>query len=132
MLRTLLSVIFVVVLAVSCSSSSDAQPSCPAPGDRKVSLSGIVSDPTGALLRDAHVTLSCGEISVSVITDSTGQYSAQLPAGTYKLSVGANGFTTKEQNLQVLPDRRTNRTWSLISLNKTVRLRFVRGLRATS
>ncbi len=103
MLRSLLSVIVVVVLAVSCSS--DAQPSCPGSGDRKVSLSGIVSDPTGALLRDAHVTLSCGEISVSVATDSIGQYSVQLPAGTYKLSVDANGFTTKEQSLQVLSDR---------------------------
>lgn len=55
-------------------------------------------------MRDAHVTLSCGDISLAATTDATGEYSVQLPAGTYKLSVAANGFTTKEQSFQVLPN----------------------------
>src|ERR1700744_2324502 len=99
--RSLLSLIFVAVFS---AASSYSQSSCPSSADPQVSLSGVVSDPTGATLRDAHVTLLCGDISAGATTDATGQYSVQLPAGTYKLSVAANGFTTKKQSFEVLPN----------------------------
>ena len=125
MSRFLLSLIFVVVLAIPSQRSSYAQNACPAPTDPTVALTGIVSDPTGAILRDAQVTLSCGESSVRGVTDATGRYSVQLPSGTYKLTVAANGFTTKEQSFQVLRNR-TNQQDLILNVaqqNSTVEVR---------
>ncbi|WP_162536937.1 TonB-dependent receptor [Granulicella sp. WH15] len=101
MSRSLLSRIFVAALIVSGQKYIGAQSACPSPTGATVTLSGIVSDPTGAILHDARVTLSCGEIAVHGTTDAAGKYSVQIPAGAYKLMVEANGFTTKEQSFQV-------------------------------
>src|ERR1700760_2343662 len=67
----------------------------------QVTLSGLVSDPSGATLHDAFVTLSCGAAKLQATTDATGRYSFQLLPGTYNLTVAAKGFTTKEQSLDV-------------------------------
>jgi hypothetical protein len=64
-------------------------------------LSGVVSDPTGATVSKALVTLASSEQGVvrTFTTDSGGRYSFnQLPPGTYKLSVKLNGFETFLQN----------------------------------
>ncbi|HKW17971.1 MAG TPA: TonB-dependent receptor [Terriglobales bacterium] len=63
-------------------------------------LSGSVSDPTGARVANATVTLSSPEKGVirTFKTDAQGNFSfALLPAATYMLSVEASGFKTIRQ-----------------------------------
>jgi len=67
----------------------------------QVTLSGFVSDSSGAMLHDAFVMLSCGAIKLQATTDATGRYSLHLVPGIYSLTVAAKGFTTKEQPLKV-------------------------------
>jgi hypothetical protein len=66
-------------------------------------LSGSVSDSSGARLANATVTLSSPEkgITRAFKTDAEGNFSfALLPAGTYTLTVEAAGFkTTKQQGI---------------------------------
>ncbi len=60
-------------------------------------LVGTVSDPTGAVVANADVTATNVGTSASVAarTNSTGEYRFDnLPVGTYKITVKAQGFTT--------------------------------------
>jgi len=68
-------------------------------------LSGAVSDPTGAAVSNALVTLASSEKGVNRVfkTDAGGRYSFnQLPPATYQLSVKVKGFETYQQNGIVL------------------------------
>ena len=63
-------------------------------------LSGVVADPSGALVPAATVTLTSSEkgITRQFITAADGRYSfIQLPPSTYVLSVSAKGFETYKQ-----------------------------------
>ena len=63
-------------------------------------LSGTVTDPTGAIIPSAAVTLSSSETGVrrSFVTDNSGRYTfAQLVPSTYSLEVKAKGFETYQQ-----------------------------------
>jgi hypothetical protein len=69
------------------------------------SLSGTVSDPSGARVTNATVRVSNPEkgITREYKTDSAGQFSySLLPAGTYTLTAEAPGFTTTKQQGIVL------------------------------
>jgi hypothetical protein len=70
------------------------------------SLRGTVSDPQGAVLAGASVTLTNANtgFSQSTKTDGAGVYQfLQVPPGTYTLTVSMAGFATlKEENLQLL------------------------------
>jgi len=60
-------------------------------------FAGTVTDPSGAAVANAKVTITnqATNLSVTVMTTATGTYTAnQLPVGTYKLSVEAAGFKT--------------------------------------
>jgi len=64
-------------------------------------LSGVVSDPSGAVLPKATLTLTSSEkgITRTGTTDGGGRYSFnQLPSGAYILSVKAKGFEAYRQN----------------------------------
>jgi hypothetical protein len=64
------------------------------------SLSGTVSDPTGARVANASITITNPEngITRSFKTDAEGNFSfSLLPAATYSLSVQAPGFKTFQQ-----------------------------------
>lgn len=68
-------------------------------------LSGVVTDPMGALLPKATVTLASSEtgVSRSFITDTGGRYSFnQLPPANYVLTIKAKGFETYVQDGIVL------------------------------
>jgi Carboxypeptidase regulatory-like domain len=68
-------------------------------------LSGSVSDPGGALIPQAKVTLTSPETGISreSVTNESGRYSFnQLPPGTYKLAVRMDGFRPYEQTGMVL------------------------------
>ncbi len=69
------------------------------------SLSGTVSDPSGARIPKATVTLADSEkgITRSTTAGSAGEFSfALLPAGTYILEASASGFKTSRQTGIVL------------------------------
>src|ERR1700722_10183369 len=59
-------------------------------------LRGTISDPTGALIGEARVTLTNAETGLSrqVITDQNGEYQfLQIVPGTYKLVAEKPGFS---------------------------------------
>src|SRR5579862_7500639 len=58
-------------------------------------LNGTVTDPTGAAVPNAKVTVTSPQTGLTrtTTTNDTGLYSfPQLPVGTYDLTVEANGF----------------------------------------
>src|SRR5256885_536550 len=60
-------------------------------------FAGTVTDPSGAAVPNAKVTITnqATNLSVTIMTTATGTYTAnQLPIGTYKLTVEATGFKT--------------------------------------
>ncbi len=59
-------------------------------------ITGIVVDPTGAVVRDATVDLIAHHEKLSrVSTDQQGRYSVAVPvAGSYEIRVSAPGFKT--------------------------------------
>lgn len=71
----------------------------------KGSLLGLVSDPTGAVLPDATVTVTNTATGVVITrkTSATGYYNiAPLDAGSYTIVVSAKGFkSAKQENVQV-------------------------------
>src|SRR5438552_433230 len=63
-------------------------------------FSGSVSDPSGARVANASVTLSSPQKGITRVfkTDAEGNFSfALLPAATYTLTVEAAGFKTSKQ-----------------------------------
>ncbi len=89
-----------------CSLAAFAQ------GDRGT-ITGTVSDPTGAVIPNASVQLTNSETSAvyQVATTSTGNYTlANLPAGTYVLTVDSQGF------------KKLNRPGLVVQVAETVRV----------
>src|SRR4029453_8359355 len=59
------------------------------------SLTGLVTDPTGAAVTGANVTAKnlATNVDMSTTTDSSGYYTfASLPVGSYTLTVEVQGF----------------------------------------
>jgi hypothetical protein len=64
-------------------------------------LSGVVTDPSGALVPQASVTLTSPETGINrtFTADAAGRYTfSQLPPGTYNLAIRAKGFEAYQQN----------------------------------
>lgn len=77
-----------------------------------VTISGTVSDATGAVVPNAQVTAINTETNFSrtATTDASGQYSIQfLPIGPYRLEVSASGFKKFAQSGIVLEVNRNAR-----------------------
>jgi len=65
------------------------------------SVTGLVTDPSGAIVPNAQVRLVDEDkgFSFTAASDSAGRYVfRQVPPGSYKLSVKAQGFQTQEQS----------------------------------
>ncbi|MGC2163477.1 MAG: carboxypeptidase-like regulatory domain-containing protein [Silvibacterium sp.] len=63
-------------------------------------LSGSITDPTGAVIPQATVKLTSTQIGISrtVTSDAAGRYTfTQLPPANYTLSIQANGFKAYQQ-----------------------------------
>jgi hypothetical protein len=77
----------------------------PAASAKAGAISGVIIDPTGALVPRATVRASNAEMHVSMakVTDNTGSYSlSPLPPGRYDIEVAAPGFQRLLQdNVQV-------------------------------
>ena len=87
-----------VILAVAILSASPAYAQVAG-----ATLSGTITDPSGAAIAGAMVTITNKATGVSraVPSDAAGFYSApNLLPGPYEVTVGASGFsTTKESDL---------------------------------
>src|SRR3954447_16968377 len=63
-------------------------------------LVGVVSDPSGAPVRGAHIRISHRDsgLTRTLITSTAGDYSAAaLPSGIYQVSADAAGFSRLER-----------------------------------
>ncbi len=87
LLRTLA---VLVILAFCLSSLALAQ------GGATGAISGVVQDPSGAVIANAKVSVrseATGEVLRQATTDSSGSFTASLlPVGTYTVEVNAPGF----------------------------------------
>ncbi len=64
---------------------------------QNASVSGTVTDPSGAVVPNANITITNSETGLvrTAVTSGTGTYSIpDLPAGQYDITVEASGFTT--------------------------------------
>src|ERR1700690_2141600 len=76
------------VLALSLSAFAQVQ---------NGQFTGTISDPTGAAIANAKVTVTnpATDLSVSTTTNPSGNYTVkELPVGLYKLTIEASGFKT--------------------------------------
>jgi hypothetical protein len=88
-----LALVLVLVLSVSLLAALPAQPA---------SISGTVSDQTGAVVIGATITLSNSSgVKLTATSDAQGGYRVKdLPAGTYNFEVSASGFKVfRSENL---------------------------------
>ena len=95
----------ILALVLVASTSARAQ------GGGNVAITGTVSDPSGAVITGAKVTVT--ELSTSIVrsdtTNSSGQFNfTALPPSTYKVAVDAPGFKGFVQNLILLADQTRN------------------------
>jgi hypothetical protein len=109
-----------LVVALFCSASLVAQVNT-------ASLSGLVTDPSGAAVPNVTVTVtspSTGYVRI-VKTDSAGYYSFQnLPIGQYSVRVESSGFATAQENvtLNVAEKGRTDFALQVGSEQQTVQV----------
>ncbi|QEE30470.1 TonB-dependent siderophore receptor [Terriglobus albidus] len=69
------------------------------PGSPSRILSGVVTDPSGAGVAHAQLTLTCDSFRVTATTDSAGTYTLTAPAGNYRLLVEAATFGNASQDV---------------------------------
>ncbi len=93
-----------LVLLGTCSHRASAQTD-------QGAVTGLVQDPTGAVIANAHVTLINTEtdLKLETQTDSSGNYVfSPIKIGHYKVTVTAPGFsTTTQENITVNIQERT-------------------------
>ena len=109
----------IACLFLVCSLAAFAQ------GDRGT-LTGTVSDPTGAVIPNANIQVTNAETAAvyKIGTSSTGNYTlANLPVGTYTLEVDAPGFKKFDRPgliIQVAETTRVDATLEVGSSSETV------------
>ncbi|SNT10834.1 iron complex outermembrane recepter protein [Granulicella rosea] len=96
--------IFLMILVLSFAAVGYAQlpqaASCTSfPGSLKVTVSGTVSDSTGARITSATVHLMCGNQVQQARTDGQGHFTLTVPEGSYRLQVEAAGFAAYTKDL---------------------------------
>jgi hypothetical protein len=79
-----------------------------AQGGGNAAMSGTVTDPSGAVIARASVTMTQTgtEVKRSAITNDVGQFNIpSLPPATYRLTVEAPGFKRYQQDVRLLADQ---------------------------
>jgi len=97
-IRIGISVIAALLLALLCTSRLQAQ-------TNTTSLSGTVTDATGAVISEATVTISnqASGSKLSRQTSSKGEFSfEQVQPGTYEVQVVATGFAEQDERVELL------------------------------
>ncbi len=80
------------------------------------SLTGLVTDPSGAAIASVPVTVtSLGTgLTRKTVTDSAGYYSFQdLPIGAYQIVLAQTGFDTAQEQVQLTTAQKARRDFSL-------------------
>ncbi|HEY0375738.1 MAG TPA: carboxypeptidase-like regulatory domain-containing protein [Pyrinomonadaceae bacterium] len=88
-------IIFVVLLAAAFTSLL-AHTSETAGGERKSRIVGVVLDPNGARIPFATIRIENAKAAREAYTSDEGAFEVELPAGTYRITVEAQGFRTIE------------------------------------
>jgi len=100
-------------------------------------ITGTVTDPSGALILGAHVQLVDEQkgFSFSGTTDQTGRYLFRsVPPGIYKITVEAQGFATQDQsgiNIDVNQNVAVNFSMRVGATNQTVEITAASPVLAT-
>jgi iron complex outermembrane recepter protein len=84
-------------------------------------LSGTISDVSGAGISGASITVSRGSFRQTVTTDSTGAYSLELPLGRYRVRVTADRFASTERDI-VLAATSPRAEWSVMLAVETLQV----------
>jgi len=96
--------LFTVIVVVCCAAAAQAQAG-------RGGISGLVADPSGAVIAGASVTLEdiATGVKQSTVTSSGGLYSfMSLAPGTYKITATEKGFQTMVQDhVRVTVDQTT-------------------------
>ena len=96
--RLLVNLVAVAALALLVQFAPGAPSAAP-----RATLLGTVTDPSGAVIPDASVTISSNHFTQTVATDDDGRYSVSgLVPGHYRVEVRAAGFTPLEKSGLVL------------------------------
>jgi hypothetical protein len=59
---------------------------------KQVTLSGTVSDPSGAIIPNANIHVENAKLHRDAVSDAAGHFSLSLPAGTYSITILAPSF----------------------------------------
>ncbi len=92
-----------VLLFIFCTSAFVTATSAQTGGNASA-IDGTVSDPSGAVVPNATVTIHnpVSGLDRSTTTDSSGAFSfTNVPFNPYHLSVSANGFSNYSQDVEV-------------------------------
>jgi outer membrane receptor protein involved in Fe transport len=95
----------------------------PVLADTRGSVRGRVSDPTGAMIPGAALTLTdlAGGRTFNAITDQQGQYQFDfVEAGPYRVNVNANGFRSAGQDTTVISGQRVELNFRLELSNTAI------------
>jgi hypothetical protein len=70
-------------------------------------FSGVVIDPTGAVIPGASVTIvrKGNQLVSALTTNGAGEFSAQLDPGDYYILVAAQGFSSQALHVAIVPQR---------------------------
>ncbi len=102
---TLLSIFLLITLPMFLAAQVDF-----------ASLTGLVSDPSGASIRGAAVTATnrANGFERSTVTDDSGYYNfPSLPAGSYVIAVRQNGFASQTQAISLDPSGKARQDFQL-------------------
>src|SRR5690348_7405153 len=95
-------VFYLLLLTIFCSILVYAQ------GGGNVAITGIVKDPSGAVIPGAKVTVTQQGTTVgrTTLTNQNGQFSVpSLPPATYTVSIEGTGFKKSVQTITLLADQ---------------------------
>src|SRR5215469_5795102 len=88
--------LFLVSGYVVAAAPLDAQSS-----DAPATVSGAVSDPSGARIPRASIHIHSNKLDRDTTTNGTGVFSITLPNGDYKVTAQATGFRALTRDLAV-------------------------------
>ena len=81
--------------------------SAPARVERTSRLTGVVLDPNGARIPFATITIESAAARREAQTNDEGSFEVELPAGSYKITIEADGFQElKLAHFRVRPNTR--------------------------
>ncbi|HEX4808073.1 MAG TPA: carboxypeptidase regulatory-like domain-containing protein [Bryobacteraceae bacterium] len=105
---------FVALLGCLCASLSQAQ-------DATGKIAGIITDPAGAIVQGATVTITNvgTDITKTTITDTKGFYQVQqLPVGQYRVEAESPNFSKTESGVASLDINQTLRVDLVLQIGK--------------